>query len=155
MGATRSGRDSQDEWYKVWIPGVGEGWVGKRGLTPVSPGTTYAVTVYKHEGKGFKVTDVETDVTDLTWNLKTLRDGSSYQVLMNYTGPVEVGREKQGLMTIHTNDAKYPTLKIPVHITVRERTLRPGRPSAKRKAPRPIKPVKLQPVKKEKVKGGS
>lgn len=127
-------RGVEEEWFKVWIPGIGEGWVQKQRLNPVYPGTSYSISVRKHEGVDFKVFDVKTDLDIVEYEVKSIKEGENYQIYLQYTGEVKEGLSYKGTVSMSTNDAEYPTLTVPVEINIMSRKTPPKRPSLDAKA---------------------
>ena len=127
-------RGVEEEWFKVWIPGIGEGWVEKPRLNPVYPGTSYSISVRKHEGVDFKIFDVKTDLDVLEHEIKSIKEGENYQIFVQYTGEVKEGLSYKGMVSMSTNDAEYPTLTVPVEINVTSRRTPPKRPALDAKA---------------------
>lgn len=81
-----------------------------------------AMVTVTREAEPFHVTGVTVDDPKLQPKLETVREGAEYRITVTYAGGWDLGVANKTL-TVTTDDAKQPILKIPVQAVVQEKAV--------------------------------
>lgn len=130
-------REDEGDYYKVWVPGSGEGYIKKDEAKAFYPGAQASITVYSYDKeKTLKIQKVTSDLDDITWEVKENQPGSSYRITLSYKGPMKEGYRATGNVVIHTNHPQYKAITVPVTINIRslQRGLPPKRPLSRKES---------------------
>lgn len=118
----------EEKWFHVQGAGMLDGFIPRKSGERIPPGkdspspsaSTRTLSIMKKEATDFRLNKVDIDPSlgkDITFEIKPIKDGQSYNLTLTYKGALEKGT-RTGSLWIQTNDPAESRLEVPVSITI-------------------------------------